>query len=161
MTVLRVIAILVALGGVLDPSLILSRAVPTPVRLHVDRSDPDVADVEARLRAAMDDRLEFVAEGDADAHVVVRTTRLDAAALSKPVSLVTLQDEPDTAIVAAPSAVQVPVSTSRASRSPFERAASRGERAPSCSKTARWSWGAPNTAGAEPQRRRSTCHISR
>ena len=87
MTVLRVIAILVALGGVLDPSLSLSRAVPTPVRLHVDRSDPDAADVEARLRAAMDDRLEFVAEGDADAHVVVGTTRLDAAAFSKPLSL--------------------------------------------------------------------------
>ena len=111
MTVLRVIAILVALGGVLDPSLSLSRAVPTPVRLHVDRSDPDAADVEARLRAAMDDRLEFVAEGDADAHVVVGTTRLDAAALSKPVSLVTLQDEPGTAIVAAPSAVLVPVNS--------------------------------------------------
>ena len=37
MTVLRVIAILVALGGVLDPALSLSRAVPTPVRLRVDR----------------------------------------------------------------------------------------------------------------------------
>ena len=38
-------------------------------------------------------------------------TRLDAAAFSKPVSLVTLQDEPGTAIVAAPSAVQVPVNS--------------------------------------------------
>ena len=111
MTVLRVIAILVALGGVLDPAVSLSRAIPTPVRLHVDRSDPDAADVEARLRAAMHDRLEFVAEGDADAHVVVGATRLDAAAFSKPVSLVTLQDEPGTAIVAAPSAVQVPVNS--------------------------------------------------
>ena len=46
-----------------------------------------------------------------DAHVVVRATRLDAAAFSKPVSLVTLQDEPGTAIVAAPSAVQVPVNS--------------------------------------------------
>ena len=55
MTVLRVIAILVALGGVLDPALSLSRPVPTLVRLHVDRSDPDAADVEARLRAAMHD----------------------------------------------------------------------------------------------------------
>ena len=70
MTVFRVIAILVALGGVLDPALSLSRPVPTLVRLYVDRSDPDAADVEARLRAAMHDRLEFVAGGDADAHVV-------------------------------------------------------------------------------------------
>jgi len=111
MTVLRAIAILVALGGVLDPALSLSRAIPTPARLHVDRSDPDAADVEARLRAAMHDRVEFVAEGDPDAHVVVSATRLDAAAFSKPVSLVTLQDEPGTAIVAAPSAVQVPVNS--------------------------------------------------
>ena len=32
MTLLRVIAMLVALGGVLDPAVNLSRAVPTPVR---------------------------------------------------------------------------------------------------------------------------------
>ena len=111
MTVLRVIAILVAVGGVLDPAVSLSRAIPTPVRLHVDRSDPDGADVEARLRAAMHDRLEFVGEGDAEAHVVVGATRPDAAAFSKPVSLVTLQDESGTAIVAAPSVVQVPVNS--------------------------------------------------
>ena len=59
MRVLRVIAILVALGGVFDPPVSLSRPVPTPVRVHVDRSDPDAADVEARLRAALKGRLEF------------------------------------------------------------------------------------------------------
>ncbi len=111
MTVLRVIAILVALGGVLDPALSLSRPIPTPVRLHVDRSDPDGTDVEARLRAAVYDRLEFVGEGDAEAHVVVGATRPDAEAFAKPVSLVTLHDDPGTAIVAAPSAVQVPVNS--------------------------------------------------
>jgi hypothetical protein len=111
MTVLRVIAIMVALGGMLDPAVSLSRAIPTPVRLHVDRSDPDGADVEARMRAAMRDRVELVGEGDAEAHVVVGAARPDAAAFSKPVSLVTLQDEPGTAIVAAPSAVQIPVNS--------------------------------------------------
>ncbi len=137
MTVLRVIAILVALGGVLDPAVSLSRAVPTPVRLHVDRSDPDAADVEARLRAAMHDRLEFVAEGDADAHVVVGTTRLEASAFSKPVSLVTLQESqaPRSSLLRPPS--RYPSTASRAWLSPFERAASPGNRAPSCSKTAR------------------------
>ena len=112
MTVLRVIAILVALGGVLDPAVSLSRAVPTPVRVHVDRSDPDAADVEARLRAAVKDRLEFVGPGDAEAHVVVGGARPEAQAFSKPVSLITLQEEPGTEIVAVPSVVHVPVNSS-------------------------------------------------
>lgn len=113
MTVLRTIAVLIALGGVLDPALSLSRAIPTPVRLHVDhsdpRSDPDSTDAEARLRAAMHDRVEFVADGDAEAHVVIGTARPEFLAFSKPVSLVRRPDEPGTAIVAVPSALLAPV----------------------------------------------------
>ena len=155
MTVLRVIAILVALGGVLDPALSLSRPVPTLVRLHVDRSDPDAADVEARLRAAMHDRLEFVAGGDADAHVVVRTepgwTRPRSRSRSRSSPCRTSQ-APRSSLLRPP--YRCPSTASRTSLSPFERAASPGNRAPSCSKTARWSWRAPNTAGAEPKPRR-------
>jgi hypothetical protein len=112
MTVFRVIAILVALGGVLDPAVSLSRTVPTPVRVHVDRSDPDAADVEARLRAAVKDRLEFAGPGDAEAHVVVGGARPETQAFSKPVSLITLQEESGTEIVAVPSVMYVPVNSS-------------------------------------------------
>ena len=109
MTTLRVVAILIALGAVVDPAISLSRAIPAPVRVHVDRSDPDAADAEARLRAAAKDRLEFVGHGDAEAHVVIGGTRPGDLAFSKPVSFVTMQDEPGTGIVGAPSAVHVPV----------------------------------------------------
>jgi hypothetical protein len=112
MTVLRVIAMLVALGGVLDPAVSLSRTVSTPVRLHVDPSDPDAADVQARLRAATKDRLEFVGHGDAAAHVVVGGVRPDPQVFSKPVSLVTLRDSTGTEIVSVPSVVQLPVNSS-------------------------------------------------
>ena len=111
MTVLRTIAILVALGGVLDPAVSLSRAIPTSVRLHVDRSDPDSTEIEARLRGAMPDRLEFVEDGDAEADVVVGAFRPESLAFSRPVSLVRWPDEPGTAIVAAPSTVQAPVNS--------------------------------------------------
>ena len=111
MILLRTIAILVAVGGVLDPAVSLSRPVPTPVRLHADRSDPDSADVESRLRAAMQDRIELVADGDAEAHVVVGGARPESPAFSKPVSRVRWPDEPGTTIVAAPSTVQAPVNS--------------------------------------------------
>jgi len=111
MTALRTIAILVALGGVLDPAVGLSRAIPTPVQLHVDRYDRDSADVERRLRASMDDRVEFVATGDAEAHVVVGDVRPELVAFAKPVSIVRWPDEPGTAIVAVPSTVQAPVNS--------------------------------------------------
>ena len=115
MTVLRTIAILVAIGGLLDPALSLSRVIPAHVRLHVDhsdpRSDPHSADVEARLREAMHDRLEFVAAGDAEADVVVGAVRPESLSFSKPVSLVRWPDEPGTAIVAVPSTVQAAVNS--------------------------------------------------
>jgi hypothetical protein len=96
---------------VLDPAVGLSRAIPTPVQLHVDRYDRDSADVERRLRASMDDRVEFVATGDAEAHVVVGDVRPELVAFAKPVSIVRWPDEPGTAIVAVPSTVQAPVNS--------------------------------------------------
>ena len=109
MTLLRTIAILIALGGVLDPAFTLSRPAPAPVRLHSDPADPDAVDAVTRLRAAVTKRVELVDHGDAVAHVVVGGARPEAAAFSKPISLVTLDEGPGVEIVSAPSAVHVPV----------------------------------------------------
>jgi hypothetical protein len=111
MTALRMIAILVALGGVLDPAFTLTRDVPAPVRLHIDRSDPDSAAVETRLRTATNTSVEFVEDGDAEADVVVDSAPPGSLTFSKPVSFVKSSDEPDTAVVAVPSTVQAPVNS--------------------------------------------------
>lgn len=109
MTILRAIAILIALAGVIDPAMSLSRPIPTPVALHLDRSDPESADVEKRLRAAMKGRIHLVGGREAEAHVVLGAARAEASVFSEPVSRVRGSEEPGVAIIAAPSAVQAPV----------------------------------------------------
>ena len=111
MTILRAIAILIALAGVIDPVMSLSRPIPTPVKLYLDRYDPESADVERRLRAAMKGRIQFVGDGEAEAHVVLGAARPEASAFSKPVSLVRRSEGQGVAIIAAPSTVQAPVNS--------------------------------------------------
>ena len=166
MTVLRVIAMIVALGGVLDPAVSLSRAVPTPVRLRVDRSDPDAADVAARLRAAMHDRLEFVDAGDADAHVVVggspcwrrprsRSRSRSSRCRSSQASRSSLLPSPPSHDARQQRSTSIGCHHSSASASP-------GNRASSCSKTGQRRAGARRTrVEGRPERRRCSCRISR
>jgi hypothetical protein len=116
MTVLRVIAVLIAIGGIVDPAVTLSRPLPAQVRLHVDPADQDAVGVAARLRASVKDRVAFgtgpAAPALTKAEVFVGRASSPAAGFASPTSVVTFDDRPGVEIVAAPSAVHAALSSS-------------------------------------------------
>ena len=115
---LRILAVGVAIGGIVDPSIQVTRAEPLQVRLVAASEDPDAAAAASRLRASLSGRADLVDAGAGAATVVVGS-RLVAPALAGngPVSVISLEEPPSVAIVEAPatvtlipgSAVDIPV----------------------------------------------------
>ena len=113
MIVLRILAVIVAIGGIVDPSIQVTRTRPLQVRLFAASDDPDAVAAASRLRASLSGRAELVDAGGGAATVVVGP-RLTAPALagSGPVSVVSLDEPPSVAIVEAPATVTlIPGST--------------------------------------------------
>ena len=118
MKVLRIIAVLIAIGGIVDPAVTLSRPVPAQVRLHVDPADRDAMDVAVRLRGSVKDRVVFGLGPESpespQAEVFVGRASRPAASFALPTSVVVLHDPPGVEIVAAPSAVHAALNSSTA-----------------------------------------------
>jgi len=118
MMTLRILAVGVAIGGIVDPSIQVRRTEPLQVRLVAASDDPDAAAAASRLRASLSGRADLVDAGAGAATVVVGS-RLVAPALAGngPVSVISLEEPPSVAIVEAPatvtlipgSAVDIPV----------------------------------------------------
>src|SRR5262245_62874041 len=98
MTVLRILAVSVAIGGIVDPSIQVTRAEPLQVRLFAASDDPDALAAASRLHASLSGRAELVDAGAGAATVVVGS-RLMAPVLpgSGPVSVISLEEPPSVA----------------------------------------------------------------
>jgi hypothetical protein len=118
MIVLRMLAAIVAIGGIVDPSIQVTRTEPLQVRLFAASDDPDAVAAASRLRSSLSGRADFVDAGEGAATVVVGP-HLIAPVLegSGPISVISLEEPPSVAIVEAPatvtlipgSAVDIPV----------------------------------------------------
>jgi hypothetical protein len=106
MMVLRILAVVVAIGGVVDPAIQVTRTEPLQVRLFAASDDPDAVAAASRLRTALSGRADLADAGTGAATVVIGT-RPNAAAItgSGPVSVISLEEPPSAAIVEAPTAV--------------------------------------------------------
>jgi len=106
MIALRVLAVGVAIGGIVDPAIQVTRTEPLPVRLFAASDDPDAVAAASRLRGLLSGRADLVDAGAGAATVVVGS-RLVAPALAGngPVSVISLEEPPSVAIVAAPATV--------------------------------------------------------
>ena len=123
MIVLRILAMLIAIGGIVDPALRLTRTEPLPVRVFTAPDDPDAAAAASTLRTALSGRADLVDVGSGAATVVIGrpSTELGTAlSLSKgrapltpavtnggPVSIVSLEEPPFIAIEEVPSGVSL------------------------------------------------------
>jgi hypothetical protein len=106
MIVLRIVAVLVALGGIVDPAIQVTRTEPVRVRLFAALDDPDAVAAASRLRTALSGRADLTHAGPGAATVVIGSGPIAAAiAGSGPVSVVSLDEPPSVAIVEAPTAV--------------------------------------------------------
>jgi len=106
MMALRILAVGVAIGGIVDPSIQVTRSEPLQVRLFAASDDPDAVAAASRLRGLLSGRADLVDAGAGAATVVVGS-RLVAPALAGngPVSVISLEEPPSVAIVAAPATV--------------------------------------------------------
>ena len=118
MIVLRILAVIVAIGGIVDPAIEVTRTEPLRVRLFAALDDPDAVAAASRLRTALSGRADLVDAGAAAATVVIGNRPIAAATGERgPVSVVSLEEPPSVAIVEAPatvtlipgSAVDIPV----------------------------------------------------
>src|SRR3954464_5332153 len=118
MMVLRTLAVLVALGGIIDPAIQVSRPLPAPVRVFAPANDADATAAIASLRSALSGQARLVEAGPAVATLVVgRVPVAPAVAGDGPISVLALDEPPSVAIVDAPdelrlvpgSAIDVPV----------------------------------------------------
>ena len=108
MTALRVLAILIALGGIVDPAIRLSRRLPPTVRVVAAADDPDAAAAVTALRSGLSGQASLVEAGRGLATVVVgRTAVPPAAAGEAPISVVSLEEPPSVAIVHTPDQVRL------------------------------------------------------
>jgi hypothetical protein len=108
MIVLRILAVLVAIGGILDPAFRVSRTEPLPVRLFTAADDPDAAAIASRLRTALADRADLVDAGSGAATVVIGRAAITPPVMGGgPVSTVTLEEPPFVAIEEVPSGVSL------------------------------------------------------
>jgi hypothetical protein len=106
MTVLRILAVAVALGGIVDPSIQVTRAEPLQVRLFAASDDPDAVAAASRLRTALSGRADLVDAGAGAATVVIGARSVASAlAGNGPVSVISLEEPPSVAIVEAPTSV--------------------------------------------------------
>ena len=71
MIVLRILAMLVAIGGIVDPALRLTRTEPLPGRVFTAPDDPDAAAAASTLRTALSGRADLVDVGSGAATVVI------------------------------------------------------------------------------------------
>jgi hypothetical protein len=113
MTILRILAVAVAIGGVVDPAVRIERRVPAPVRLLADAEDPDAIAATARLRSALSGHVDFVESGSAVASVIVGPGGAGGGVPGQgPVSVVVLEEAPSVAIADVPDTVSlIPGST--------------------------------------------------
>lgn len=101
MTVLRTLALALAIGGIVDPALPIDRRMPATVRLYAAAGDPDAPAVIARLRAAVAGRADLIEAGSGQESVVVGSARaVDAVRAGTPVSVVSLGAPPAVSIAA-------------------------------------------------------------
>ena len=107
MTVLRLLAIVIALAGMIDPAITMSRPRPVPVRLVADGRDPDAAAAASALRAALPRHVDVVSSGPAAATVVIGGASTAALEGPGPISLVSLEEPPSLRIAQAPASVSL------------------------------------------------------
>jgi hypothetical protein len=108
MTILRILAVAVAIGGVVDPTVQMERRVPVPVRLLADPEDPDAASAAARLQTALSGQVDLVERGSAAASVIVGTGGAGGGVPGDgPVSVVALEEAPSVAIAEVPGTVSL------------------------------------------------------
>lgn len=106
MIVLRMLAVIVAVGGIVDPAIQVTRAEPLPVRLFGAPDDPDAAAAASTLRTALSGLAAVVDAGSGAATVVIgRGPIMPAITGGGPVSVVSLEEPPSVSIVDVPSAV--------------------------------------------------------
>ena len=110
MRILRVLSVMLATAGLIDPAIRLQRHVPAPVRLVADADDPDASAVAGRLRAALGGTVDFrldKADG-AIPTVLIGDARDDAIGDGDgPLSVVSLEESPSLAIVDAPGTISL------------------------------------------------------
>ena len=118
MIALRILAVGVAIGGIVDPSIQVTRTEPLQVRLFAAPDDPDAMAAASRLRASLSGRADLLDAGAGAATVVIGSRPIGpTSAGSGPVSVISLEAPPSVAIVETPatvtlipgSAVDIPV----------------------------------------------------
>ena len=108
MTVLRTLALALAIGAIVDPALPIDRRMPATVRLYAAAGDPDAPAVIARLRAALAGRVDLIEAGSGQESVVVGSARaVDAVRAGTPVSVVSLGAPPAVSIAAVSGVTRV------------------------------------------------------
>ena len=106
MIVLRILAVAVAIGGIVDPAIPVTRTEPLQVRLFAASDDPDAVAAASRLRTALSGRADLVDAGAGAATVVIGPRPVaPGLAGSGPVSVISLEEPPSVAIVEAPTRV--------------------------------------------------------
>lgn len=101
MMVLRILALALAIGAIVDPALPIDRRMPATVRLYAAAGDPDVPAVVARLRAALAGRVDLIDAGSGQENVVVGSApAVDAVRAGTPISVVSLGAPPAVSIAA-------------------------------------------------------------
>jgi hypothetical protein len=106
MMVLRILAVFVAVGCVVDPAIRVMRTEPLKVRVFAPADDPDAVSAASRLRTALSGRADLADAGTGAATVVIGNRPIAVAIPgSGPVSVVSLEEPPSAAIVEAPHAV--------------------------------------------------------
>jgi hypothetical protein len=106
MIVLRILAVLIAIGGILDPALRVTRTEPLPVRVFTAADDPDAAATASTLRTALSGRADLVDFGSGAATVVIGRAAV-IPPVTGPVSTVSLEEPPSIAIEEIPSGVSL------------------------------------------------------
>lgn len=108
MIVLRILAVLIAIGAMVDPAIRVTRIEPLPVRVFAASDDPDAAAAASTLRTALSGRADLVDVGSGAATVVIgRTPISPSATAGGPVSVVSLEEPPSMAIEEVPSAISL------------------------------------------------------
>ena len=109
-TILRVLAVMLAAAGLIDPAIQLQRQVPAPVRLVADADDPDASAAAGRLRAALGGIVYFRLDKADSAIPTVLIGDAGADAIGDgdgPLSVVSLEEAPSVAIVDTPSTISL------------------------------------------------------
>jgi hypothetical protein len=108
MTLLRTLALALAIGAIVDPALPVHRGKPAVVRMYAAAGDPDVPAVVARLRTALAGRVTLTEAGTGQEAVVVgMASAVDAVRTGTPVSVVSLGAPPAVSIAAVSATTRV------------------------------------------------------